>query len=490
MKTAKWLRVAAVVLPVWGFTAFADDAVDVAALARLVEQQSRQIEAQSRRIDELTARLNQLEGTATEAAQLKRELQETNVALAETNARVDDKVQFGKGIEGLKIAGDLRLRYETRDRHVEHYNIDPTSPDAKKNTDKDRTRLRERLRLGGLWTNKDESWELGVGVATGNGRDGGLTTADGRSTDADWGRNGAFDHLELWLDYAYAKHKWDYDGVPLALTLGQQKSPFVSTLLTWDADLRPQGVSAQYGDPLAKDYVGPFAVLGAYELYYLSDGTLITGDKQNNLDDNVFWLAAQAGYKDKTWLALAGYQKVTDAYRNVAAANNGASQVPNGAFGKGDTGYAYDIVEAYGEYKFKVASVEVKPYAHIAYNLGADGPTSQAKNAGATTPDTENLGWLFGVDFKSGRLTLGYGYAYVGADSVFGPLRDNAFGDTAGLTDTDLQGHVFRAGYDVLGNVNVGAAFYLLDRIDGGSSKTVNDADRAQLLQLDVTYKF
>ncbi len=470
--------------------AFAEGNADVAALAKLVEQQSRQLEEQQRQLQELAKKLEQATASAGETRQLKKELQETNVALAETNSRVDNKIQLGKGIDGLKLTGDLRVRYETRDRSVEDYPINPDSTDAKKNTDKDRTRLRERFRLGGVWTNKAENWEVGAGVATGNGRADGLTTSDGRGTDGDWGRNGAFDHLELWLDYAYAKHRWEFNGAPVSLTVGQQKSPFVNTLLTWDPDLRPQGLSLQYGDPQAKDYTGVFFTGGAYQLYYLSDGTVIAGDKQNNLEDNVFWFATQAGYKSSDWLALVGYQKVTDAYRNVAAANYGASQVPNTAFGGASTGYGYDIIEAYGEYKVKLGSVEIKPYAHIAYNVSADGSKSQAKNAGETTPETENLGWLLGADFKRGPWSLGYSYAYVGADAVFGPLRDNTFGDTAGLTDTDLQGHVFRASYDVTKNVNVGLAYYLLARINGGSTKTANEADQAQLLQIEATYKF
>ena len=51
--------------------------------------------------------------------------------------------------------------------------------------------------------------------------------------------------------------------------------------------------------------------------------------------------------------------------------------------GAGDTGYGYDVVELYGEYKQKLANLEIKPYAHVAYNLSADGPKSQARNAGA-----------------------------------------------------------------------------------------------------------
>ena len=475
----------------------AAETVDLAALVRLVEQQSRQIADLTARLqaveakagqggspqtEDLSARLSKVEANAAQTEQLRRQLQETNVALAATNGRVDNKIQLGKGIDGLKLAGDLRLRYETRDRQVDQYALNGA-------TDKDRTRLRERVRLGGIWNNKEENWEVGLGLATGNGRGDGLTAADGRSTDADWGRNGAFAHLELWLDYAYTKHRWNLDGTPVSLTLGQQKSPFVGSLLTTDPDLRPVGLSLQYGDPLAKDYTGLFATGGAYELYYLADGRVIGGEKQDGIEDNVFWLATQAGYRTKDWLVAAGYQKVTDAYRNVGA-GYGASQVPNTIESGHDTDYGYDLVDLYGEYRIKLATFEVKPYGHLAYNLSADGPKSQAANAGATTPDTENLGWLLGLDLRYGPWSAGYAYAYVGADAVFGPLRDNAFGDTLGLTDTDIQGHILRAGYDVTKNLNLGGAYYIGQRINGGSTATANEADSARMLQAEATYKF
>ena len=67
---------------------------------------------------------------------------------------------------------------------------------------------------------------------------------------------------------------------------------------------------------------------------------------------------------------------------------------------------------------------------------------------------------------------------------------NNTFGDTLGLTDTDIQGHVLRAGYDVTKNLNLGAAYYIGQRINGGSSATANEADKAQMLQLEATYKF
>ena len=92
MKTAKWLWLVVSLVSVGVWPAFGAEPVDVAALAKLVEQQSRQIE-------ELTARVKQLEAQTGDASQLKKDLQETKVSLAETNSRVDKKLQLGQGID-------------------------------------------------------------------------------------------------------------------------------------------------------------------------------------------------------------------------------------------------------------------------------------------------------------------------------------------------------------------------------------------------------
>lgn len=470
----------------FGAAAFAgaQETLGTADLVKIIEKQNTQLQ-------ELSQRLQNLESNQT---QIKTAMKETNEAVAEQNKKIekeDSRLSLGKGIEGLKITGDLRLRYEMRDRTFDQKRTDAN--------DGDRTRLRDRLRLGGVWTNKDEAWEIGVGLATGNARASG-GTSDGRSTNSDWGRNGVFDHQELWLDYAYAKHKWDLGGTPASLTVGQQKTPFVNTILTWDGDLRPTGVSAQYGDPQGKDYSGPFATVGAYEVSYLSDGRVISGDPQDGIDDNVWLYAAQAGYKwkgeDSSWLGLFGYQKISDAYRNASSwyAN---SNDPNNAFGAADTGYGYDIGEFYTEYQTSLSGVTVKPYAHVAYNFGAGGDKSQgtAKDTSLISADSSDnaLAWMLGVDLKRGKWSLGYAYLDIGADAVFGPMRDSDFGETAGLVDTDIRGHVLRLGYDLTKNCSLGASYYNLERRKGGSgndSSGSSFADSAQLVQLDLNYKF
>jgi hypothetical protein len=452
-------------------------AQDPAKLAELVEKQNKQIEVLMQRLDQLEKK------QAEDTAQVKKVVMETNAAVAETNKKVettDGKLVLGKGIDGLKISGDLRARYEGRNRSFAKGN--PVD-------DGDRSRIRERFRIGGVWTNKTEDWEIGAGLATGN-------DSNGRSTNADYGTatNGAYDHLNIWLDYAYAKHKWDMDGTPASLTIGQQKNPFVSTILNSDSDLRPQGLTLQYGDPLDKEYSGAFLTGGVYMVQYLSTGQVIGGDSQSQIGDNVYSLQVQGGYKykgeDSDWLGAVGYQKITNAYRNSTGNLWKYSQNPNNAFGAGkDTGYGYDILDAYAEYKTTVNGIEIKPYGHIVYNASADGTKPQQKDSSKNT-GTENLGWMLGVDARKGRWTFGYAYAYIGSECVFGPLRDSDFGETGGMQDTDMQGHIFRLGYDVSKNFNIGGTYMLMNRINGGSVNTGTSPDRASLIQIDAVYKF
>jgi len=436
-------------------------------LLKVIQQQSAQLEALSQR----------LQGLEQSQKQIKTVVMEANEAIADASKKadkIDSKFQLPKQIDQLTLKGDLRVRYEQRDRGLED----------NKAADGDRSRFRTRFRLGGVWTNKSEAWEIGAGVATGG--------ADGRSTNDTWGdeKNGVFETGDLRLDYAYAKHKFELLEMPASITLGQQVNPFVTTMLNWDGDLRPAGFTFQLGDPAGKDYSGAFATAGGYVIRWLSDGSAVNGNVLDKWDDSVNLFALQTGYKhkgeDASWLAALGYSHVTGAYRNSDVFVQ--SSLPNNTIGLGDTDYTYDVVDLYGEYKTTIGGFEVKPYAHVAYNLGADGTKSQVKGpAEAVEPSDEALAWMLGVDAKRGKWKFGYAYAAIGADAVFGPMRDSDFGETAGLRDTDVQGHVLKLGYNVSKNFELGATWMMLDRI---SEVAATEPDRAQMLQLDAVYKF
>jgi uncharacterized coiled-coil protein SlyX len=152
----------------------AQETVSNAELLKVITEQNKKIEA-------LTQRVQEMEGKAAaapagDASQLKKGLMETNEALAETNKKIEtigNRLTLGKGIDGLKLTGDLRVRYEQRNRELE-------GKDDVAKGDGDRTRFRSRLRAGGIWTNTTEDWEVGAGLATGEKN-------DDRSTNDTWG---------------------------------------------------------------------------------------------------------------------------------------------------------------------------------------------------------------------------------------------------------------------------------------------------------------
>jgi hypothetical protein len=337
----------------------------------------------------------------------------------------DNKVTLGnKFIDQLDIKGDLRVRYERRD--VE----DGTARD----------RWRTRFRVGGVWKNLTESWEVGAGLATGG--------IDGTSTNDTWGDDKIFETGDIRLDYAYAKHKV----ADFAFTLGQQKNPFVASWLIWDGDLRPTGFTGQF----AHDS-GFFATAGAYGLELIND------------DNTAMMYAGQVGYANKIGnvklTVAAGYQHYDSVFSSAEAPN------PD---------YDFQIGDLYARADIPFAKLVLSPYAQVWNNFGADGDFSQA--GGTLDPEDENLGWVAGIDAKMGAFKLGYAYAVVGADSIVEGLKDADFGTGAG--DVDVKGHKISGSYNFTKNWSAAVTAMLYE-----SDQRSIDRE-ADLYQFDINYKF
>ena len=357
-------------------------------------------------------------------------------------AKVEEKIAADQGskiqlanafIDQVKIKGDLRVRYERRDR---------TEPSGSTKSDKARDRYRTRFRLGGVWQNQTENWEIGAGLATGG--------SSGTSTNDTWGDDSPFETGDIRLDYAYAKHKIN----DVSLTLGQHKNPFVKSWLIWDSDLRPTGLTAHY----VNDF-GVFVTLGGYGVRLYDD------------DNTAMMYAGQVGYKNKIkdvkLTVAAGYQHYDSIFSNNAAPN------PE---------YDFQIGDLYAKAEFKVGSVKLSPYAQVWSNLGADGDAGEGQMGGILEPEDEDLGWVVGLGAKIAKVKLGYAYAIVGADSIYGELKNTDFG--SGISTTDIKGHKISAFYDVTKNMSAGITAMLYEADERDNQREVN------LYQCDVKYKF
>jgi hypothetical protein len=520
---------------------WAQAAPTVEDLMKVVQEQSRQLAEQTRLIQELSGRVQALEAKQSDAAVLTSGLSAASSDLAAVkddvatlNKKIDKRLGLSKHIDGMKVTGDLRLRQEWRDRQREVNNPD----------NDDRDRLMTRFRLGLVWPAPAEGWEVGAGLVTGG--------ADGRSANDSWGDDHIFETGDLRLDYAYAKHTWYCDEVPLALTLGQQRNPFLVTPLMWDVDLRPVGATLQYGDPLKKDYAGTFGTVAAYQFY---NGSAMGSPDVENGDVMLF--AGQAGYRytskpfDVT--GALGYHHVTSNFDDIRdqsstirftdADGDGVYDAPeaytdvnrNGRWDAGeplmdadgdgvwdrndgyitnpydaplDTASAglwhkdqqeeVDVVDLYLEGRVSAGPIEFRPYGQVAYNLGAAGPKSQqtiVKGYNRTTnpedPEDHDLAWLAGLDATYGKLRLGYAYLYVGADAVFGPLRDNETGATTGVTDTDVRGHKLSLTWNFTPNLSLSGNANIMERIEGGSGNVGGtEYDKGATYQIETIYKF
>ena len=338
-----------------------------------------------------------------------------------------------KALDGLDITGDLRLRYELRD-------LDPPDEPSEK-----QDRIRHRFRIGGIWKNKAENWEIGAGLATGG--------YDPTSSNQTWGEDSAFSRGDIRLDYAYAKHGMG----DFSATLGQQKIPWHGSWVFWDSDVRPTGLTVQY-----EGETGLFATLGGYGVRFYKDG---------NGGNTSMMGAGQAGYRtqfgDLEILAAAGYHHYDGEFSNWEAPN------PE---------YDFQVGDIFASASFPVGFLKLSPYFQIWKNFGADGEIGEGQQGGTLVPGDEDLGWIAGMNAGFSRVKLGYSYSVIEADSIYRRLIDQDFG--TGLSNTDVKGHRVSAFYDITRNWDAGITASFFE-----AYRRIQQPD-VILYQFDINYRF
>ncbi len=342
-------------------------------------------------------------------------------------------LSLSKHIDNLRVSGDLRVRYELRDR------------DLAAGGDEIMERMRLRLRAGLLWKSSAENWELGAGLITGPEK--GTVPFD------TWGENHYFETGDLRLDYAYARHTLG----SLKLTAGQQINPFVTSWLLWSCNLRPTGFTAQYAAN------GFFATIGAYDVkqYALDNG---------NTDLGMLY-AVQLGTDmkaDVVKLTLAGSFYGFD---GVFERN----ERPN-------PDYSYMIGDLYASAGVPVGKAKISVFAQTFYNFGAEGDEGEGVLGGTLDPEEENLGWVIGLAAKIDALSLQYSYTQVGADSCVIGIKDETFG--SGLSQTDLKGHRICISYSLTKHFSVAGNVFLYEALERSNQPEV------AFYQTDLCYKF
>jgi hypothetical protein len=449
---------------------------------RLLQELQRTVATQQDEISNLKAELaaqRQRDGSAIDAAMQQAVDMAVDERLeAEGLAQLKDagSITLGKDISGLKIKGDLRLRYERRERH-----------DADAGDDGgERDRYRQRARVGLVWDSEENDTQVGLGIATGG--------SDATSTNDTFSDKAVFETGDLRLDYAYAKQTFD----AVTVTLGQQKNPFKTSKVFWDGDVRPAGLTVQ------TDTDSFFATTGLYDVMHIG----------SNESDAILW-GTQLGTSFESdgaagTLAIAYYHFNSATTDSVAGGldlgdvedDNGDGDLDageiigadfdgpvNGIPAGLDNSYDFQILDLYGQVKFDLGDVDMKVFGQFARNLGADGAVNTGQRPGTAAdpidPEDAEDAWVLGVEGKTGPVKLGYQYARIEADSLYGVLKDSDFGAGGGLSSTDIKGHIFKAGYSFNSQLSLNGTVMLVDRIELSTDK-----DEANLYQLDLSYKF
>ncbi len=413
-----------------------------------------QIEAMKQQIQLQQEQLNILQQKMVQQQNATNDVQQEIKAVAEKGAAKSDlpSVILGKGIDGLKIQGDLRLRYE-------HINTDLENAEDLRY----KSRFRHRVRLGGVWTNPAEDWEIGLGLEAGS--------SDGTSANDSWNQSSVWESGSVYLDYAYAKHTFGDSG--LSLTLGQQKNPWTCGMLNFDGDLRPTGATLAWKNDVL------FANIGAYNIR--GDNSVAGSGASQDLA-NMYGGQIGMNWKNDDLKALlaVGFFAYDD---NTSEYQMGSDKAN------------YQIGMAYGELGGKIGDVSLKGFAEVAMNFGADDDFSQGATYGRAptdpadySPESNDLAWMLGLEAKFNRFKAKYAYAHIEGDSVPWFVSDSDFGSGSlrASRSVNVKGHILGLTCDISKNFSIGGSLMLTDLIkprDGGKAD-------GMLYQLDLVYKF
>ncbi len=346
------------------------------------------------------------------------------------------QINLNEFIESMDIKGDLRVRYDYLDPDIkEDEYIDP----AQKKDDDPQDRMRVRFRMGFVWHNPDEKWEVAAGLATGD--------ESGNTTNATYSSEEIFETGDIRLDYAYAKHKLNY----FTFIAGQHKNIFYSSMALWDPDVRPAGLAARL------DVKPLFVNAGYFQVRYADEDIAEMNALQVGLNFDNFLGA----------IAIYDVHDTSEILSEVKAL---------------DSSYEYRIVDFYTGCHFKLGALDISPHAQIFYNFGAEGEPGEGALGLDIDPEDENLGWLVGFKAKMDRFSLGVEYTEIEADACVQDIKDSDFG--AGLASTDVKGFKIGVGYKITPHCEFKTTGFFYEPIERDPDQNV------ERYQIDLKYKF
>lgn len=384
------------------------------------------------------------------------------------------KLNLGSTLTELKIAGDVRVRYEDRTGKL-------VTGDHQ---ERDRFRYRFRTSLTGKLVN---NWSFGVRLETATGN---------RSSNVTMGDDaGPFAKTSdgLFIGQVYAAWtptaEWTF-------TAGRMANPLVTTSMVWDGDINPEGFAEQYRHRDGQNEF--FATLGQF-LYSTSGNQNVFGGTPATIagTKDLFLTAWQGGYKRYISGATTFFQIAPVAYYYYNSDQRANPAAFNAFFSPTSAAPVNNlfVVEVPFEYNWVAKNgVALRAFADVAINLDAD---SRARKFGR--PDLDGEDKAFHVGFQYGKASLpGEWDAKVLYQSV------GAFALDANLVDSDLfDSRTNMEGWVFSGNYALGAATQFSLTLATGERKNKsiiapgagdigsnNALNKYWLLQADLNVKF
>ncbi len=418
-------------------------------------------------------------------------------AIAQSNAEQISEIRaqmqaLPEWTSRISMKGDFRYRHETINSGSDAEAI------ANKGSTLDRERERIRARLG-LTAKVNDAISVGVrfvtseyGATVNSTRTaGGIDYTDSfydprldpRSPNVTLG--GYSGKKTVALDQAYVE--WN-PGADWKVTAGKMGIPWArpAQSLFVDGDINPEGIAVGFNH-------GYFFANAFY--FWLNEVTSSNTDRADaNMNGGQVGVKVPFGTGSNLTVA-ASYQKngsvqgraTTTFYGNSTNGNSTVS-VGSGASAATLLRDEFKIAEAFAEYtrNFKTSVFGELPltvFAQYARNSGAgdekNGDTLDKAYAGgislgkASAPGTWEIAWM---------------YEKIEKNALFGQWIDSDFANG----NTDVKGHVIKAGYAPFKNTSVNLTWFINKlNVDAGKPNTSNPQDRNyDRLQLDFNFKY
>jgi hypothetical protein len=431
------------------------------------------------------------------------------------------KLKISAPLNEIELYGDIRARYEQREGRTA--GVVPGTPGPNDTLKRDRERYRLRLGLRGALM---DDWFFGLRLETStNPRSTNVTYDDdagpfGKASDS------------IGVGQAYIGYKGFRD---ITLTVGKIPIPLVTTLMVWDADINPEGMSEQWkhsfnfsfgrgttasAETYSKDNKST-AVATAVEPWklkmdlFVNFGQFLYDDvnPENPLgprsvssgrltpNSDAWILAWQAGarftFPNNTYIQVAPvlytYTGEGDSF-NAFFVGGQQGLTNTASMANNQTGInSLMILEVPSEFGFKIGEIPVRIFSDFAVNFDAD---DRARAAGHPEAGDQRYAWQLGAGI--GQLKTKHDWQlqafwqHTEQYALDPNLVDSDFFDSR----VNMEGVVVQAGYAITDAVIFNLSYGYGRRSDkslgtgGVGDIGINPLDKYQIFQADLNVKF